>query len=74
MKTLILGAATVVVLAMTVGSVMAGKRCNSSSAAAPAHECSQSKDIVHTAVGAGKFKTLAAALTGAGQGSPRFWD
>jgi uncharacterized surface protein with fasciclin (FAS1) repeats len=68
MKTLVLGAATAAVLALTVGSVMAGKRCSSSAQAtsAPAHECTESKDIVDTAVGAGKFKTLAAALKAAG--------
>ena len=33
---------------------------------APANECMESKDIVDTAVGDGKFKTLAAALKAAG--------
>jgi uncharacterized surface protein with fasciclin (FAS1) repeats len=68
MKTLVLGAATAVVLAAMVGSAMAGKRCRGSAqpVSAPAHECMESKDIVDTAVGAGKFKTLAAALKAAG--------
>jgi uncharacterized surface protein with fasciclin (FAS1) repeats len=66
MKTLVLGTVTAAILGMTVGSVMAGKRCSSSATSAPAHECSESKDIVDTAVDAGKFKTLAAALKAAG--------
>jgi uncharacterized surface protein with fasciclin (FAS1) repeats len=68
MKTLVLGASTAAVLAAMVGSVMAGKPCSGSAqfTSAPAHECTESKDIVDTAVAAGKFKTLAAALKAAG--------
>jgi uncharacterized surface protein with fasciclin (FAS1) repeats len=50
------------------GSAIAGKRCGHSTAySAPCtHETHVGKDIVDTAVAAGKFKTLAAALKAAG--------
>jgi uncharacterized surface protein with fasciclin (FAS1) repeats len=44
----------------------AGKKCNGGTVQTVAHEEVVSKDIVDTAVGAGSFKTLAAALKAAG--------
>jgi len=52
---------------VTVASAVAGKRCSvvMETSATCAHE-SAAKDIVDTAVAAGKFKTLAAALQAGG--------
>lgn len=63
MKTLSYISATVVVAALGISSVQAADKCPKACAAACPAACK--KDIVDTAVEAGNFKTLAAAL-GAG--------
>ncbi len=63
MKILGFGSALVVVAALGVSSVRAADKCPKACAAACPAACT--KDIVDTAVAAGSFKTLAAAL-GAG--------
>lgn len=68
MKSLVCGMAFAMALTAVVDSAMAGRRCSHSTAASVActHESHASKDLVDTAVAAGKFKTLAAALKAAG--------
>lgn len=67
MKWMIAVGAVCALTIVAVSDVVAGRRCNGAteSSATCAHE-SAAKDIVDTAVAAGKFKTLAAALQAAG--------
>jgi len=69
MKSLICGLGVVAVSALLADGVFAGERCARWKASAT-QACTQNsevdKDIVDTAVAAGKFETLAAALKAAG--------
>ncbi len=68
MKSLVWLMAIASMLTALAGTAVAGRRCCHYTAcvAACTHATHASKDIVDTAVAAGKFKTLAAALKAAG--------
>lgn len=66
MKRSVCGIAAVALMLAGVSAAYAGKPCGETSAAHAANCSHSTPDLVDTAVGAGQFKTLAAALKAAG--------